>query len=331
MVLGSSGSGKSTLLRALCGRLNETDELYGTVSLNGMPISKSNQSWRRMCSYVSADDGTHSPVLTVGETFRFAAQCTSDGKTNDSTLETRVDWMLDALGLSHVKNTVVGDENLRGVSGGQKRRVTVGEMLLNPHSRVFCLDNITDGLASTDSYSLLEQISAACKKNGLAAIITLLQPSDEIVHLFDKLLVLSSEGQPMYFGPVDREQLRKVFIGDADPARADSGSIADLVLSHSKGVKSSPFLESETHRELITEIGEVRSSAPEDREAALDKLLPRSKFSNSYWYQLQIIASRRTKLIMRNSMTYARVVIAIVLASSLEVYSLLSIMTQLVL
>jgi ABC-type glutathione transport system ATPase component len=138
LVLGSSGSGKSTLLRALCGRLNETDDLSGTVSLNGMPIGKSNQSWRRMCSYVSPDDGTHSPVLTVGETFRFAAQCTSDGKTNDTTLETRVDWMLEALGLSHVKNTVVGDENLRGVSGGQKRRVTVGEMLLNPHSRVFC-------------------------------------------------------------------------------------------------------------------------------------------------------------------------------------------------
>lgn len=311
-MLGSSGSGKSTLLRALCGRLNETDELYGTVSLNGMPIGKSNQSWRRMCSYVSADDGTHSPVLTVGETFRFAAQCTSDGKTDDMTLETRVDTMLDALGLSHCKDTVVGDENLRGVSGGQKRRVTVGEMLLNPHSRVFCLDNITDGLASTDSYSLLNQISGACKKNGLAAVITLLQPSDEIVQLFDKLLVLSSDGQPTYFGPVDREKLREVFVGDADPNVADSGSIADLVLS--KEAVPVSYLESPLHRDLMEEIGGVRSSAPlaEDREAALQAILPHTKYSTSGWYQAQIIASRRLKLIMRNSMTYARVVIAIV-------------------
>lgn len=176
------------------------------------------------------------------------------------------------------------------------------------------LDNITDGLASTDSYSMLEQISSACKKHGMAAIITLLQPSDEIVGLFDKLLVLSGEGQPTYFGPVDREKLREVFIGDANPKVADTGSIADLVLSQSKDVVFSPFLDSETHRELIKEIGDVRSSAPfvEDREAALKALLPTAKYSNSASYQLMIIASRRVKLIMRNQMTYARVVIAIV-------------------
>jgi ABC-type multidrug transport system ATPase subunit/ABC-type multidrug transport system permease subunit len=320
LVLGKSGSGKSTLLRALCGRLNDTDDLHGTVSINGMPIGKSNQAWRRMCSYVSADDGTHSPVLTVGETFRFAAQCTSDGTTSDALLEERVDGMLAALGLSHVKNTVVGDENLRGVSGGQKRRVTVGEMLLNPRSRVFCLDNITDGLASTDSYSLLEQISGACKKNGLAAIVTLLQPSDEIVGLFDKLLVLNSDGEPTYFGPVDREKLREVYIGTGDPKEAETGSIADLVLgddhksASAEGWAPIPYLESAMHRDLLNEIAEERNSAPvvEVREAALAALLPSTKYSNSGWYQLNIIASRRKKLIFRNTMTYARVVIAIV-------------------
>ena len=193
LVLGKSGSGKSTLLKSICSRLNQTDELYGSVSLNGVPIGKSNQSWRRMCSYVSADDGTHSPVLTVGETFTFAAQCTSDGHSTEKEIADTVDFFLSALGLSHVKDTVVGDENLRGVSGGQKRRVTVGEMLIDPNSRVYCLDNITDGLASTDSFSLIQQISAACKKYRMAAVITLLQPSDEIVQLFDKLLVLSSK------------------------------------------------------------------------------------------------------------------------------------------
>ena len=68
--------------------------------------------------------------------------------------------------------------------------------MMDPNSRVFCpllLDNITDGLALTDSFSLIQQISAACKKAHLASIITLLQPSDEIIQLFDKLLVLSSK------------------------------------------------------------------------------------------------------------------------------------------
>jgi ABC-type multidrug transport system ATPase subunit len=77
--------------------------------------------------------------------------------------------------------------------------VTVGEMLIDPNASIFCLDNITDGLASTDSFSLIQQISAACKKYRLAAVITLLQPSNEIVQLFDKLLVLLSENNVLYF------------------------------------------------------------------------------------------------------------------------------------
>ncbi|EED88176.1 ABC transporter protein, partial [Thalassiosira pseudonana CCMP1335] len=324
LILGKSGSGKSTLLRALCSRLNETDDLYGTVALNGIPIGKSNQGWRRMCSYVSPDDGTHSPVLTVGETFEFAARCTMGEVEEEGIVDERVNFVLEALGLSHVKNTVVGDENLRGVSGGQKRRVTVGEMLLNPTSRVHCLDNITDGLASTDSFSLIQQISIACKKHRLASIITLLQPSDEIIGLFDKLLVLSSDGQPSYFGPVDRQKLREVFV-DGDASK-DSGSIADLVMNQamSKASLNEPntkeekasnaYLNSDLYLQLTKEIANIRAEAPpiQDREAALNALLPDSMYSTSRWHQLQIIASRRKKLIMRNSMTYARVVIAII-------------------
>ena len=328
LVIGKSGSGKSTLLRALCSRLNKTDDLYGTVALNGIPLGKSNQAWRRMCSYVSADDGTHSPVLTVGETFSFAAQCTSDGTSTDAEIQERVDDMLEALGLSHVKDTVVGDENLRGVSGGQKRRVTVGEMLMDPNWRVFCLDNITDGLASTDSHSLIRQISAACKKARLASIITLLQPSDEIIQLFDKLLVLSSDGAPSYFGPVDRQKLREIFLeedADADAKTADVGSIADLVMNQamSKGSindsdskedqASLRYLKSDLCLTLTKEIGHIRANAPSirDREAALADFLPSEKYSTSGWFQLGILANRRIKLIMRNTMTYARVFIAI--------------------
>lgn len=279
-----------------------------------------------MCSYVSADDGTHSPVLTVGETFTFAAQCTSDGTSTDADIQERVDSMLEALGLSHVKDTVVGDENLRGVSGGQKRRVTVGEMLMDPNSRVFCLDNITDGLASTDSFSLIQQISAACRKARLASIITLLQPSDEIIQLFDKLLVLSSDGAPSYFGPVDRQKLREIFLEEnANAEKEDAGSIADLVMNQamSKGSINDPdskedqassrYLKSNLHLNLTKDISRIRANAPaaRDREAVLAKFLPSEKYATSGWYQLRILANRRVKLIMRNTMTYARVFIAI--------------------
>ncbi|KAL7471875.1 hypothetical protein ACHAXS_012182 [Conticribra weissflogii] len=327
LVLGKSGSGKSTLLRTLCSRLNDTDELYGTVSLNGIPLPKSNQSWRRMCAYVSADDGTHSPVLTVGETFEFAAQCTAGDNVTQQDIDDRVNFVLDGLGLSHVKDTVVGDENLRGVSGGQKRRVTVGEMLMSTTSKVLCLDNITDGLASTDSLSLIDQISKACKERRIAAIITLLQPSDEIISLFDKLLVLSSEGQPSYFGPVNRVQLRDIFIGDGENEEfVDSGSIADLVMNQPMSAKSvanpnskedravTRFRKSNLNKMLIYELGMIQASAPSiwDRQSALNEFLSKEKYSSSYYRQACIIAVRRRKLIFRNSMTYARVIIAMI-------------------
>lgn len=116
LVLGINEISKSTLLRALSGRLNEHDEMHGTMALNGMPLStKSQQGWRKLTPYVSASDASHSPVLTVRETLRFAADCVSA----DGDSERRVDRLLELLGLSHVADTVVGDENLRGISGGK--------------------------------------------------------------------------------------------------------------------------------------------------------------------------------------------------------------------
>ena len=120
LVLSSNEVGMSTLIRALCGRLNQNDEVFGTILLNGMPIGPSNQGWRRLTSYVSASDTTHSPVLTVEETLAFATRCTSDGTLDNAGVHAKVAELLEILGLSHVADTVVGDENLRGVSGGQK-------------------------------------------------------------------------------------------------------------------------------------------------------------------------------------------------------------------
>lgn len=71
----------------------------------------------------------HSAVLTVKETIEFATKCTSSGTETDEEIDSHVDRLLTNLGLDHVADTVVGDENLRGISGGQKRRVTAGEMM----------------------------------------------------------------------------------------------------------------------------------------------------------------------------------------------------------
>lgn len=159
LVLGSNDGSKSTLLRALSGRLSEQDKQSGTIALNGLPMVESYQGWRRLCPYVGPSDQDHAPVLTVRETFEFARRCTAkDGTTNEA-IEQDVQGLMVSLGLDHVADTVVGDENLRGISGGQKRRVTVGEMILDETCKFVCLENITDGLSSTDSIKLIQDLA----------------------------------------------------------------------------------------------------------------------------------------------------------------------------
>jgi ABC-type multidrug transport system ATPase subunit len=280
LVLGANEQSKSTLLRALCSRLNEQDDLSGSILVDGYALgSKGSQGWRRLSPYVSASDASHSAVLTVKETLAFATQCTSDGHRSQEDIDRRVDRLLDMLDLSHVADTVVGDENLRGISGGQKRRVTVGEMMTDPKSAFFCFENITDGLASTDSLQLIQNLSSICRGLNKAAFISLLQPSDDIVEFFDKILVLTSSGEMAYFGGIDRPTLRTIFLGtnNANSAEAeeDTGSFADLVLSQSLRTSTAAdggnskedqvvkrFVASQTYDDLVRELAEIRAKAP---------------------------------------------------------------------
>jgi ABC-type multidrug transport system ATPase subunit len=255
----------------------------------------------------------------VKETIEFATKCTSNGKQTDEEIDSHVDRILANLGLDNVVDTVVGDENLRGISGGQKRRVTAAEMMTDSTAAFMCYENITDGLASTDSIMLIQKLSSACHKAGYAGFVSLVQPSDEMVELFENILVLTSHGELAYFGPVDRTKLREVFLGDdADDPRQDAGSICDLVLKHSNGDSFEAedaalrrFEESEVAKEMVSELQRLRSMAPSARVRNIQDILPSSEFSTDYWYQFRICANRRVKLIQRNAVTWTRFFIAI--------------------
>jgi ABC-type multidrug transport system ATPase subunit len=317
LVLGGIQQSKSTLLRVLSGRSNEQDEVSGNVLLNGMPVAKSLQSWRRLCPYISASDTTHSAVLTVRETLKFAAQCTSDGTQSNQEIDDRVNNMLKALSLEHVGDTVVGDNNLRGVSGGQKRRVTVGEMAIDRKCRYLFCENITDGLSSTDSFQIIQKLKMACGHYQYGAMVTLMQPSDEMIDLFDTVLVLTSHGQMAYFGPVDRTALSEVFASEDNTSRT---SIADLVEEYRVKPNADALEEifvkryntSDSGKFVLTKLAEIRSESPAATDRNLDKLLPSSKYSTHGWYQFRILVARRVKLILRNSVTWTRIVIAVI-------------------
>ena len=222
----------------------------------------------------------------------------------DEQVDQRVQHLMKNLGLDHIADTVVGDDNLWGISG-QKRRVTVGEMMLDASCSCMCCENITNGLSSTDSTQLIQKFGDACHDWVYAGFISLLQPSDEMVELFDKLLVLMSHGELAYFGPVDRNVLRQIFLGNkADDPTGDTWSLCDLVLKHSLG--NSPEEEealvrlnasSDVAKDVMTELSLLRTNAPPARERDINTILPNKKYPTIGWYQFKILLARRVKLI----------------------------------
>lgn len=164
-----------------------------------------------ICSYVEQHD-VHAARLTIKETFEFAFQCRAGGKhhnvgVSDSNVGRKYDSMqftenitIETLGLAHVADTFVGDEDIRGISGGQRRRVTVGEMMQS-QSPVACADEISTGLDAAVAFDICRSIVTAAKAANTTRIMSLLQPGPEVFSLFDEVIILS-EGYLVYAGPI---------------------------------------------------------------------------------------------------------------------------------
>ena len=96
--------------------------------------------------------------------------------------------LIKVLGLSDCANTVVGDASIRGVSGGEKRRVTLGEMLMPPRSIKY-MDAITNGLDSAISHNIIEALKFVTQNFGFTTVISLLQVRQHLLYLFDNNLL----------------------------------------------------------------------------------------------------------------------------------------------
>ncbi|KAG6594918.1 ABC transporter G family member 17, partial [Cucurbita argyrosperma subsp. argyrosperma] len=192
-VLGPSGAGKSTFLDGLAGRI-ASGSLKGRVSLDGMEMSPG--LIKRTSAYIMQDDRLF-PKLTVYETLMFAADFRL-GSIPSSEKIHRVENLIEQLGLSSARNTYIGDEGTRGVSGGERRRVSIGVDIIHGPSLLF-LDEPTSGLDSTSAYSVIEKVHNIAR-TGSTVILTIHQPSSRILSFFDHLIVLA-RGQLMYQGP----------------------------------------------------------------------------------------------------------------------------------
>ncbi|KAK8705248.1 hypothetical protein V6N13_048854 [Hibiscus sabdariffa] len=185
-LMGPSGSGKTTLLNLLGGRLIQST-VGGSVTYNEQPYSKSLKS---RIGFVTQDDVLF-PHLTVKETLTYAARLRLPKVLTKQQKEKRAIDVIYELGLERCQNTMIGGSLVRGLSGGERKRVCIGnEIIINP-SLLF-LDEPTSGLDSTTALRTVQTLQDIAEV-GKTVITTIHQPSSRLFHKFDKLILLGKE------------------------------------------------------------------------------------------------------------------------------------------
>ncbi|KAF9564210.1 hypothetical protein EC968_004604 [Mortierella alpina] len=196
-ILGSSGSGKTTLLNAILNRTPPGLRTSGDIYFNG----SKNPSMRRIntvCGYVRQDDGMLMAHLTVRETLRYAAELGMAKSLTKIEKWAKVDEIIDLIGLTECRDVLVGDDDTSGISGGQRRRVSIGLQLVNEPACLF-LDEPTSGLDALTAKTLvltLKRIALA----GRTVVCAIHQPRIDIWNEFDNVLLLMTGGRLAYAG-----------------------------------------------------------------------------------------------------------------------------------
>ncbi|XP_027364375.1 pleiotropic drug resistance protein 2-like [Abrus precatorius] len=235
LLLGPPGSGKTTLLQALAGKMDKDLRASGRVTYCGHELSEFVP--QRTCAYISQHD-LHYGEMTLRETLDFSGRCLGVGTRYDLLTELSrreliegikpdreidgfmkatamegqettlvTDYILKILGLEICADVLVGDEMRRGISGGQKKRLTTGEMLVGPAKALF-MDEISTGLDSSTTFQIVRFMRQMVHIMDVTMIISLLQPAPETYNLFDDIILLS-EGKIIYQGP--RESILHFF------------------------------------------------------------------------------------------------------------------------
>ncbi|KAJ3410887.1 hypothetical protein HDV05_003105 [Chytridiales sp. JEL 0842] len=220
-IFGPSGAGKSTFLDIVAGK-TKAGKVGGTVLLDGHMLSR--EQIRSQVAYVDQDD-LLLPTLTVRETLLFSAKLRLAESMSYADKTAKVDEVLQVLGLAHVADTIVGGGGKRGISGGERRRLSIGVELVTSPAVLF-LDEATSGLDSYNALSVVRTLADLAHQHGKTIILTIHQPRSDVYTLFDEILLLR-EGTSMYCGSGKQASAYFKAIGKPCP---DGYNIADHLL-----------------------------------------------------------------------------------------------------
>ncbi|KAH7863133.1 hypothetical protein Vadar_013734 [Vaccinium darrowii] len=342
LLLGPPGAGKTTLLQALAGKSDDNLRVTGKVTYCGHEFQEFVP--QRTCAYISQHD-LHYGEMTVRETLDFSGRCLGVGTRYEMLTELSrrekeagikpdpeidafmkatamagqetsliTDYVLKILGLDICADIMVGDDMRRGISGGQKKRVTTGEMLVGP-AKAFFMDEISTGLDSSTTFQIVKFMRQMVHIMDVTMVISLLQPAPETFDLFDDVILLS-EGQIVYQGP--RENVLEFFeyTGFKCPERK---GIADFLqeVTSKKDQEQYWFRKNQPYRLVSVpefarafnsfKIGQQISEelrVPYDKSRAHPAALVTEKYGISNWELFRASFAREWLLMKRNSFIY---------------------------
>ncbi|KIP09940.1 hypothetical protein PHLGIDRAFT_102023 [Phlebiopsis gigantea 11061_1 CR5-6] len=230
LVLGRPGAGCSTLLKVLANHRSDYHSIEGTVHYDSLTPDEITKHFRGDVQYCPEDD-VHFPTLTVEQTLRFAAATRTpsqrlDGRSREDAVKLLVDVLTTVFGLRRVRDTKVGDAWVRGISGGQKKRVSLSEALAT-RSLLNCWDNSTRGLDASTALEFVQALRIATDVARMTTIVSIYQAGESLYKLFDKVCVIY-EGRMAYFGPANKA--RQYFI-DLGYTPANRQTTADFLVA----------------------------------------------------------------------------------------------------
>ncbi|KAJ5302211.1 hypothetical protein PENANT_c008G05003 [Penicillium antarcticum] len=224
LVLGRPGAGCTTFLKAIANDRAAFAGVEGEVSYGGLSAEDQNKHFRGEVNYNPEDD-QHFPSLTVWQTLKFSL-INKTRKHDRESIPVIIDALLKMFGISHTKNTLVGNEYVRGVSGGERKRVSIAETLATKSS-VVCWDNSTRGLDASTALDYAKSLRIMTDVSKRTTFVTLYQAGESIYELMDKVMVIDA-GRMLYQGPANEARQYFVNLGFHCP---DQSTTADFLTS----------------------------------------------------------------------------------------------------
>ncbi|KAG9154826.1 hypothetical protein Leryth_019541 [Lithospermum erythrorhizon] len=355
LLLGPPGCGKTTLLKSLSGNLDKTLKVSGDISYNGYKLGEFVP--QKTSAYISQYD-LHIPEMTVRETLDFSSCCQGVGTraeimtelsrrekeagiVPDPDIDTymkaisvegqkrtlQTDYILKILGLDICSDTMSGDPMRRGISGGQKKRLTTGEMIVGP-TRALFMDEISNGLDSSTTYQIVACLQQLAHLTDATILVSLLQPAPETFDLFDDI-ILMGEGKIIYQGP--RSNILEFFgsLGFKCPERKGVADFLQEVISRKDQAQywsrseeapsyisidnlSKKFKQSTSGKKLSEAL-----SVPFQKSESHKNAISFSAYSLPKWDLFKACMSREYLLMKRNSFIYVFKSVQLVIIASI--------------